>query len=514
MEHAARFRQEHAEISVPLPANPFHSAAACACPRFGEHSQPGYRCELSEITLLSAVAQASLLKENKISPAELAEEHLREIERLNPVLNAITDFDADRVRAQARALMASSATRGSLFGLCITVKSSIAAAGLRCEIGSLLRRGAVAQEDAVAVARLRSAGATILGSTNCPEFLMAYETDNRLHGRTANPWDLDCTAGGSSGGEAAAIASGMSAAGLGSDSGGSVRTPAHFTGICALKPTPGRIPAAGHLPPCVGPFSVLGAIGPMARTMEDVGLLFQALAGREENDPMGAPVQPRILGADELRQVPIGFFEDDGLVPVTAETRAAIQSAVGALREQGFRVQALRPKALEAARKIWEKFFVRGGAMFLEPVLRGKHDLLSPVLLEFLSFAHGQPPLTGEELLQAWAESDHVRRELLVEMQQFPVLVCPVCAIPAFRHGERSWTVDGQTVHYLDAMRYTQWFNLLAAPAAVVPVGRSAQGLPIGVQVVARPYEDETALAIAHVIDKAFGFTPPPAAVS
>ncbi len=123
------------------------------------------------------------------------------------------------------------------------------------------------------VARLRAAGALILGTTNCPEFLMAYETDNLLHGRTANPWDLDRSPGGSSGGESAAIAAGMSARGLGSDSGGSVRVPAHFTGICSLKPTPGRIPGRGHLPPCVGPFSILGAIGPMARTIADVALL-------------------------------------------------------------------------------------------------------------------------------------------------------------------------------------------------------------------------------------------------
>ena len=461
---------------------------------------------MSEITLQPAVKQLALLRESKISPLELAEEHIRAIERWNPRLNAIIDFDADRVREQACGLMASSAPRGPLFGLPVTVKSSIATAGLRCEIGSLLRKGEVAQEDAAVVARLRRAGANILGTTNCPEFLMAYETDNRLYGQTKNPWDLEYTPGGSSGGEAAAIASGMSAAGLGSDSGGSVRTPAHFTGICALKPTPGRIPAAGHLPPCVGPFSILGAIGPMARTMEDISLLFHALTGQDTTDPVSAPVAPRTLNASELKQIPIGYFEDDGLVPVTAETRLAVRAAVSVLEKQGFHVRPFRPKALEPARKLWWKFFVRSGAMFLEPLLRGHHGQLSPVLLDFLSIAHQEPPLTGEELLQAWAECDQVRSQLLAEMQQFPVLLCPVCAIPAFRHGKRSWKIDGQSVSYLDAMRYTQWFNLLAAPAAVVPVGKSPEGLPIGVQVIARPFEDEVAMAIAGVIDKQFGF--------
>ncbi len=469
---------------------------------------------MSEITRQSAVKQLALLREGKISPLELAEEHIRAIERMNPRLNAIVDFDADRVREQARALtrerMAPSAPRRPLFGLPVTVKSSIATAGLRCEIGSLLRKGEVAREDAVVVARLRRAGANILGTTNCPEFLMAYETDNRLYGQTKNPWDLEYTPGGSSGGEAAAIASGMSAAGLGSDSGGSVRTPAHFTGICALKPTPGRIPAAGHLPPCVGPFSILGAIGPMARTMEDISLLFHALAGQDMTDPISAPIAARTMDASELKQIPIGYFEDDGLVPVTAETRLAVRAAVTALEKQGFHVRPFRPTALEAARKLWWKFFVRSGAMFLEPLLRGHREQLSPVLLDFLSIAHREPTLSGEELLQAWAECDQVRSQLLAEMQEFPVLLCPVCAIPAFRHGERSWNIDGQSVAYLDAMRYTQWFNLLAAPAAVVPVGKSPEGLPIGVQVVARPFEDEVAMAIAGVIEEQFGFVPPP----
>ena len=469
---------------------------------------------MSDLTRQSAVKQLALLREGKISPLELAEEHIRAIERMNPRLNAIVDFDADRVREQARALtrerMAPSAPRRPLFGLPVTVKSSIATAGLRCEIGSLLRKGEVAREDAVVVARLRRAGANILGTTNCPEFLMAYETDNRLYGQTKNPWDLEYTPGGSSGGEAAAIASGMSAAGLGSDSGGSVRTPAHFTGICSLKPTPGRIPATGHVPPCIGPFSILGAIGPMARTIEDARLLFETLCAPHATDPVSPPVALRPIGRSELKQVPIGYFEDDGLVPVTLETRLAVHAAVRALQEQGFSVTPFHPNALEDARKLWWKFFVRCGAMLVESMVTDRRDQLSPVLLDFLSIAHQDPPLGGEELLQAWANLDLVRGQLLREMQPFPVLLCPVCAVPAFRHGERSWMVDGQQVDYLDAMRYTQWFNLLGAPAAVVPVGRSPEGLPIGVQVAGRPFEDEIVLGIADAIDKEFGFVPPP----
>jgi amidase len=468
--------------------------------------------DATDLVLMPAVRQLESLRAGKLSVVELAEAHIRQIERLEPQLNAFADFDAERVRAKAKLLDASVGDRGPLHGLPVTVKSSIATAGYRCEIGSMLHKGEVPREDAVVVARLRAAGALILGTTNCPEFLMAYETANLLHGRTSNPWDLERSPGGSSGGESAAIAAGLSAAGLGSDSGGSVRVPAHFTGICSLKPTPGRIPGRGHLPPCVGPFSILGAIGPMARTIADVHMMFRALAGQDPADPASPPVAHHELALDDLRSYTIGYFEDDGLVPVTAETRAAVDAAAQALRQAGFRVEPFRPRTLEQLRKLWWKFFVQCGAMFYAPEIRGKRDLLSPIFNEFLSIADKAGPLTATELLNAWAELDLLRSKTLEEMKEYPVLLCPVASVPAFRHGERSWAIDGQTVEYLDAWRYTQWFNALACPAAVVPVGKSPEGLPIGVQIAARPFEDEIALGVAAIVDAAFGYCPPPLA--
>jgi amidase len=465
---------------------------------------------MKPVTQQSACELLVLLRTKKISALELADEYIRQIEGLNPQLNALVDFDAERVRQRARASDNSASANGSLAGLPVTVKSSISTAEHRCEIGSLVNQGSVPAKDATVVARLRAAGAVILGTTNCPEYLMAYVTENLLHGRTNNPWNPDYTPGGSSGGESAAIAAGMSAGGLGSDSGGSVRVPAHFTGICSLKPTPGRIPSEGHLPPCIGPFSFLGAIGPMARTIDDVTLLFNALSGQDAVDPASPPVSLRTPSLDDVKRFSIGYFEDDGLVPVTPETRQAIQDAAEALRKRGFDVRPFRPKALEPARKLWELFFLRCGAMFEEPLVCGHEDELSPVFRDFLSRAHAAGPLTAEEVLTAWAESDIIRHKLLVQMQEFPLLLCPAASVPAFRHDERSWTIDGQQVEYLDAMRYTQWFNLLAAPAAVVPVGRSPEGLPIGVQLVGRPFEDEVVLKVASVIDHAFGYAPPP----
>lgn len=469
---------------------------------------------MNDVVLAPAVRQLELLRTGQFSVVELAEAHIRQIEKLNPALNALVDFDAERVRAHARKLDAATGERGALHGLPVTVKSSIATAGLRCEIGSLLHEDEIPREDAEVVARLRAAGALILGTTNCPEFLMAYETANVLHGATHNPWDLERSPGGSSGGESAAIAAGMSAAGLGSDSGGSVRVPAHFTGICSLKPTPGCVPGRGHLPPCVGPFAILGAIGPMARTMDDVALLFRTLSGQDPVDPVSPPLALCSPSLNELRGRPIGFFEDDGLVPVTSETRAAVNAAAQALREAGFRVEPFRPSTLEALRRLWWKFFVQCGAMFYEPEIRGKRNRLSPIFTEFLGIAEASGPLTATELLNAWAELDLLRAKTLEEMRAFPVLLCPVASVPAFRPGERSWTIDGQPVAYLDAVRHTQWFNALAAPAAVVPVGRSPEGLPIGVQIAARPFQDEVALGVAAVVDAAFGYRPPPLALT
>ena len=469
---------------------------------------------MTDLVLLPAVRQLEMLRARELSVFELAEAHIRQIERLNPQLNAIVDFDPERIRAQARNMDETAVPRGPLHGFPVTIKSSIATAGYRCEIGSLLHRGDVPREDALVVSRLRVAGALILGTTNCPEFLMAYETANLLHGATRNPWSLDRSPGGSSGGESAAIAAGMSAGGLGSDSGGSVRVPAHFTGICSLKPTPGRVPGIGHLPPCVGPFGFLGAIGPMARTIADVALMFSALRGQDPHDPVSPPVPSCTPTADELRALTVGFFEDDGIVPVTPETRAAVNAAAQALRDAGFRVEPFRPRTLEQLRKLWWTFFVQCGAMFYEPEIRGRRDRLSPIFQEFLGIAESAGPLTATELLNAWAESDLLRARTLEEMSAHPVLLCPVASIPAFRPGERSWTIDGIDVAYLDAVRHTQWFNVLAAPAAVVPVGSSPEGLPIGVQIVARPYEDEVALGVAAVVDAAFGYRPPPLAMA
>lgn len=461
-----------------------------------------------EICYLSAGTLAEQIRRKKISPVDVVDAHLTRIENLNPKLNAFVEVDAQS--AQRRARFAEEAvmhgkTLGPLHGVPVSVKSSIEVQGLRWEAGTQLRAGTFGRKDAPLVDRLRRAGAIILGTTNTPELLMAWETDNLLYGRTNNPWDLTRTAGGSSGGEAAAIASGCSAGGVGSDGGGSIRVPAHFCGICGLKPTPGRIPSTGHFPTSVGPFALLGVVGPMARTISDLKLLYEVMQGPDPGDTSSAPVPIRWPDEKTLKKTRVGYFEDDDRTPVTEETRAAVRKAATALQRAGFDVQPFRPQGLEQARERWWEFFGIAGGMLLGPMLKGREATLSPILKEFNQWVSLEKPHTGESLLDAWIARDVLRMEVFGEMEEFPALLCPVAAMPAFRHGERSWKIDGKTVKYLDAWSYCEWFNLLSMPGVVVPGGLSKEGLPIGVQIVTRSWEEELALSLAEVIERECG---------
>ena len=459
-----------------------------------------------------ATEQIRLVASGSISAVELVTAHLEQIQKLEPKLNAFVDVRREEALAEARAQDALAATgtpRGPLGGMPVTVKSAIEVNGLRCETGSPSRKGIIAERDAVVTARLRAAGAIVLGTTNVADMLMGYESENPLHGRTNNPWDLARTPGGSSGGESAAIAAGCSAGGMGSDGGGSVRVPAHFTGICGLKPTPGRIPGTGHQPACFGPFSIVGVVGPMARTIRDVYAMFGAIQGWDEGDPMSAPVPLAALEPEPRRQMRVGVFEDDGQIAVTPETRAAVRAAARAAGDAGYEIEEFRPSGLDRMRDLWDIFFCEMALLVLKEPLKGAEIELA-ILKEFLRRG-ARPPLTSLGFTEAWIERDVVRADLLRQMETHRVLICPVASIPAFKHGEREWTIGDKTVHYLDAMSFTQWFNVMGNPAAVVPAGMSPEGLPICVQVVGRPFEEELVLSVAAAIEAGTGgYRPPP----
>lgn len=467
---------------------------------------------ITEITQLSASELARLVRRKQLSPVEIMEAYLRRVEQIDPLLKAFASVEADRAMAAARQAEKHSMSQQTfqpLLGVPITVKSCIDVQGFRCEAGSRLRSGYLAVQDAPVVARLKAAGAIIIGNTSTPEALVSYHTENLLQGRTNNPYDLSRSAGGSSGGEAAAIACGLSAGGIGSDGGGSIRVPASFCGICGLKPTAGRIPATGHYPPCGGPFSLIGVVGPMARTTEDLRLLLEVASGYDAGDPVSSPV-PFSPGSNcDRAKLRIGYYEDDGHNPAEPAVQDAVRLAAAALAEGGFVVEPFRPAGLERARQLWFTLFVEGIAMVLAPMVQGREDEITGSTREFLAFAAEQPPLTGERLLTTLLERDQLRAQFLAEMERVPILLAPVSAMPAFPHEDAGWG-PLHKADYARTMSYSQHYNLLGTPAATVPVAQTSSGLPIGVQVIGRPYKEDEVLAVAGVLDQKFGWREAP----
>lgn len=445
------------------------------------------------------------VREKKISPSEIVDAHLRRIEKLQTKLNAFAHIDADGARRAAKA--AESAVlrgdaRGALFGVPVSIKSCIDVAGWTCPAGSRLRADYVANEDAVLVARLRAAGAILLGNTNTPEFLMAYETDNAVSGKTSNPWELGRSSGGSSGGEAAAIASGCSMGGVGSDGGGSVRVPAHFCGVCALKPTPGRMPGTGHFPRGAGAFAWLGVVGPMARTIADVRVLFDVMKGPDEDEAISAPIQEKMIDKGDLRGLRVGILETEALGKATPETAAAVERAAGLLAENKFIVEPLRMDGLEQAIELWWFFFGPMVAQLYGGMVEGREAELSAMFREYLAVATLKVVPNVDEFMGNCVKRDTVRAKILRQMRDVSILLSPVCLGPAFRHGEGNWKPG---VGYRETMRHSQWLNLAGFPGAAVPMGFSGEGLPIGVQVIGRPNEDELVLAVAAALEEARG---------
>jgi Asp-tRNA(Asn)/Glu-tRNA(Gln) amidotransferase A subunit family amidase len=445
------------------------------------------------------------IRSENVSPVEIVELHLKRIESLQPKLNAFVHLDAEGARQQARAAEISVARGeplGPLHGVPLTIKNCVDVAGWPCPAGSLLRKDYVPKQDAPLVARLKAAGAVLLGNTNTPEFLMAYETDNLVTGKTSNPWNLAHSAGGSSGGEAAAIAAGCSAGGVGSDGGGSIRVPAHFCGICGLKPTPGRIPATGHFPPGAGAFSWIGVVGPMARTIADVRSLFEVMAGPDAGDALSAPVPLRTYRESDLRGTRIGILESDALGVATPETRVAVERAAKSLTERGFNVEPFRLDGLDRALELWWFFFGPVIGNLLRHSVAGHEDQISPILRDYLYYANSGDPITLNQFTKACADRDILRAEILRQMQDTPILLSPISSASAFRHGEGNYAPG---TGYRDTMRFSQWLNLTGFPGGSLPVALSNEGLPIGVQVIGRPFEDEMVLSVAEAIEQSRG---------
>jgi Asp-tRNA(Asn)/Glu-tRNA(Gln) amidotransferase A subunit family amidase len=447
------------------------------------------------------------LRKRELSAVEVVTVHLERVQELQPKLNAFVHFDAESALARARKVetaLVHGEELQALAGIPLTVKSSMDVAGWPCPAGSLLRKDYVPATDAVAVARLEAAGAILLGNTNAPEFLMAYETDNLLTGKTSNPWNPEYSAGGSSGGEAAAIAAACSMGGVGSDGGGSIRTPAHFSGICGLKPSPGRIAATGHFPPGAGAFGWIGVVGPMTRTVGDLRILFRVMAGPDAGDALSAPVPVRQVEAKELQGLPIGILESGALGRATPETLSTVRRAAQFLCDLNFRVEPLKLEKLDRALELWWFFFGPVIGHLIRESAKGQEALLSPMIREYLEVATAEPLFGVDEFMTACADRDLARAEILRQLREVPVLLSPVSTAPAFEHGKGNYR-EGDPYNYRDTMRFCQWLNLAGFPGVSLPFGKSPEGLPINVQLIGRPHEEELLLAVAEMLEQARG---------
>jgi amidase len=463
--------------------------------------------ETLDLLYAGAAEQARLVRAGEVSPVELLESHLERIEERNADLNAFVLVKADEARAQARE--AEAAVRrgdelGPLHGVPFSCKECILTEGDRTTVGSLLV-DLVGEQDAAVVALLREAGGILLGKTNVPDMLACWETDSFVYGRANSAWDPERTPGGSSGGEAAAISAGLSPLGLGSDGGGSVRVPAHFSGIAGLKGTPGRIPYSGHVPPAANVIAHTAGIGPMARRVEDLQLALGVLSAYDPGDPASVPyAAPPPVAAEELEGERVALFTGDGVNAVDPEIVEAVREAGRMLESGGLVVEEVQPPALDRAHEHWYRFWDKVVAVLLGGVAAGREQELHPYVLDFVRADFEGMPLG--DYVQAWTERDLARAELLRFMQGYRLLLGPPASVTAVRHGQRSFDFpDGGHVEWLEAFSVAQAWNAFGFPAASVPVATSSEGLPIGAQVVGRPWEDERVLAACRVIEAAAG---------
>ncbi|WP_410575127.1 amidase [Amycolatopsis sp. cmx-4-61] len=463
------------------------------------------------------------MRDGSVTSVELTDDAIARIERDDKVINAICTPDFDRARAAARRADQARA-RGEdrpLLGVPVTVKESYNVAGLPTTWGMPAHRDHFPAEDAVQVSRIKAAGAVVLGKTNVPLGLQDIQTFNDIHGTTTNPWDRGRTAGGSSGGSAAALAAGFGALSLGSDLAGSLRTPAHFCGVYAHKPTLGLAAGRGMTPPAEPALPVepdLAVVGPMARSARDLALLLGVMAGP---DPLTLGVAHR-LALPPARHERLGGFrvlvlDEHPLLPTGAAVRAGVHRVAAALADGGARVERhspLLPDLAEAATLYMQLLISGSQARFpieTDEQLRtrvarlGADDCsLDAVRLRAMTFSH-----------RDWLAANH-RRELHRHgwrqlFAAFDAVVCPITPTPAFPHDHtpdpmhRRIDIDGVEHPYFDQLVWAGLATMSGLPATAVPAGRSPEGLPVGVQLIGPMFEDRTPLRLAELLEPRLG---------
>ena len=455
----------------------------------------------NDLFFQDATALAELIRTKEVSPVEVMQAHLDRIAAVNPKVNAIVTVadEALKIAKAAEAAVLAGDELGPLHGVPFTVKDSIDTAGVLTQRGSPIFKDRRPDTDATSVARMKKAGGILLAKTNLPEFSYWIETDNLLSGRSNNPWDLTRTPGGSSGGESAAIASGMSPIGLGTDLAISVRGPAAQTGITSMKATHGRVPMTGIWPRAPRRF---WHVGPMARSVRDIALAFSILSGPDGKDAFASSTVQfdAGMGRAPARPLRVGWMVGPGFGPVDPEVAATVKAAADALKDQGVFVEPVGIPALERdfALDVFNKLHVMEMKPAFAAATAGRsQDELYKMAKTMLSL----PDTSMQDFIEAEQAAERLRDGYADYFTRYDALITHVLPISAHKHGVESFVIDGQTVDATYLQGATVPLNVTGLPGLAMRFGTSKEGMPINVQVVGAWQAESTILHVASLLE-------------
>ncbi|MEK6482422.1 amidase [Catalinimonas sp. 4WD22] len=451
----------------------------------------------------SAKQLAAMVQSGEVSSTELVNMFYQRIDEVNPQINAVVMMCRERAMMeaeQADKMRAAGKSMGPLHGVPMTIKDSLDTEGVVSTGGTMGRKNYIPAKDATVVARLRDAGAILLGKTNTPEFTLSGTTANLIYGMTSNPYKEGYTPGGSSGGAGAIIAAGGSPMDIGSDFGGSIRGPAHFCGISGLKPTMGRVPRTGHIVDYGGLFDAYQVLGPLARWVEDLDYLLPIISGPDQIDAAIHPVPLESMDSVDLGALKYAWFIDHGSSEsCTDETVEAVQSVVAMLRDANFNIKEDAPVSqIKKAEKIRSEMFKADGRAWVRRLVEREGTQTTHPLLRL---GNEEDIVPAEEFTAMVEQLDASRSEMLQWLKSYDIIICPVDTSPAEPNPETFDRKPGDP----DSYGYKGIFNLTGWPGAVVRAGTSPEGLPIGVQIVGRPWQEHQVLAVASFIEAQTG---------
>ncbi len=450
---------------------------------------------------LTVIAQA--IRSGKVSSQQVVTGFLDRIEKVNPVLNALVLSTAEQALKQAEKAdmeRQSGGATGILHGVPMTIKDSLDTKDAITTWGTKGRENFRPGRDATCVHRLREQGAILMGKTNTPEFTLSFQTDNLVYGRTNNPFDLTKSPGGSSGGAAAIIAAGGSPFDIGTDTGGSIRLPGHFTGLVGIKPTTGKVPCTGNALPSTGLLAPLSQPGPMARYVDDLTLILQIISGPDLQDPHSVETIWRDPTRVEPQSLRIGYHSDNGICTPSLGIVNTIHSVIDLLKDEGFTPAEERPTGIEMTGFIMASVFGADSGEMVEALLEDcRTGTPSQAILD--NMAHPATNLSAKEFARVIHLWQNYQSSMLDYFNHFDILICPANAYTAINHGEKE---------KMEAYTYTSAFNLTGWPATVIRAGTDEHNLPIGIQIISRPHREDHSLALAKWLEDRLGPFPQP----